>query len=232
VDKKEREYSGFAIVLGVIIVPRFFPYTYNLASLLARELARLPHVSPQSIFPASNLMSFVIGSVLLILVVRCWEGGAVKDLGLRAPLLTSVLSGVVAWLLFEVSSPILLSWGRLVTKLAVVGKISELPPFDRQMWNLSAPWFYAMIAADVVFEEVVTRAYLIERLVKFIGSIWIAGAISFLLSLALHVPGRNFYEALLRAPLILLLVAMYMYTRSLIACSLLHFLVSASLLGA
>jgi membrane protease YdiL (CAAX protease family) len=142
-----------------------------------------------------------------------------------------VLAAIGVWIVFEMSSPMLLSWGRLVTHFALAGKVSELPPFDRQIWTLSAGWFYAIISADVVFEELITRAYLIERMTMFLGSIWIAGAISFLVSLALHVPGRNFYEALLRAPLILVLVAMYMYSRSLIACSLLHFLVNASWLS-
>lgn len=167
-----------------------------------------------------------------MLTVRYCEARQITELGLSAPGLRSVLIAIGAWILFGMSSPLLLSWGRLVTKVAVVGKVLQLPPFDRQMWNLSAPWFYSIIAADVIFEELVTRAYLIERLTEFIGSIWIPGVMSVLLSLALHVPGRNFYEALLRAPLILVLVAMFMYTRSLIACSLLHFLVVANLLGA
>lgn len=230
-DKKEREYSGFAIVLGVIVAPRFFSHPYILASLLTQILVRHLVISPQSIFPFSNCIYFLTSIVLLILVVRYWEGSEVKALGLSAPLLASVLLGIGAWLLFQVSTPMLLWWGRLVTMLASTSGASQLPSFDRQMWNLSEPWFYAIIAADVVFEELVTRAYLIERLTTFIGSVWIAGAISFLLSLALHMPGRNLYEALLRAPLILLLVAMYLYTRSLIACSLFHFLVNATLLS-
>ena len=202
-DRKTREYSGFAIVVGLIIVPRFFPYPYNLASLLARALERLSLVSSQAIFPASNIVSFVIAGVLLMLVVRHWEARKIRALGLSAPWLRSVLLAIGGWIIFGMSSPMLLSWGRLVAGLAVVGKISEVPPFDQQIWNLSAPWFYAIIVADVVFEELVTRAYLIERLTRFLGSIWIAGAMSLLLSLALHVPGRNLYEALLRTPLIL-----------------------------
>ena len=229
-DGRNRDYSGFAIVVGVIIVPRFFRWPYNLASLLARELERWSLISGQSIFPVSNLISFLTAGVLLVLVVGCWERKNIKELGLSAPWFRSVLIAIGAWILFLLSSPILLSWGRLVGTLVTTNQVSQLPPFDLQMWRLTAPWFYTIIAADVIFEELVTRAYVIERLTGFMGSIWMAGAMSFLLSLSLHLPARNLYEALLRAPLIVLLVATYMYSRSLIACVVFHFLVDANLM--
>src|ERR1700693_5126470 len=91
VDRKTRECSGFAIVVGLIIVPRFFPHPYNLASLLARTLEGLSLISSPSVFPISNIGSFVLGSVLLMLTVRYWEIRQIKELGLSASWLRSVL---------------------------------------------------------------------------------------------------------------------------------------------
>jgi hypothetical protein len=190
-----KEYSGFAIVVVGIILPMFLCSPRALYVSLARSFEALSLLSPQSIFPLSNCLYFLTNTFFLILVVRYWEHGKVNGRGLSSPLLSSMLVGTAAWLLFEMSTPLLLWWGRLVVALASMNGGSHamtLPPLDREIWNLSEGWLYVTVAADVIFEELVTRAYLIERLKDFIGSIWVAGAMSLVLSIALHIPGATF----------------------------------------
>jgi membrane protease YdiL (CAAX protease family) len=160
--------------------------------------------------------------------VRYWERNNLKALGLSSPLLRSLLLGIGAWLLFELFLPLLLRWEQFITPVSsatgALHGLPPLPPVDQEVWSLSEGWFYVLVVADVIFEELVTRAYLIERLTDFIGNIWLAGAISLVLSVALHILHRDFHAALFRAPLALLLVAVYAYSRSLVACCVLHFM--------
>jgi len=88
---------------------------------------------------------------------------------------------------------------------------------------------FAYIAADAVVEELGSRAYLVERLTDIGGNIWIVGGVSWAASLLIHFRAWGFSGTLFRAPSLLLLVALYVWRRNLLASVLAHFLVDAEL---
>lgn len=88
----------------------------------------------------------------------------------------------------------------------------------------------ALIATAAVTEEVIFRGYLIERLYSLTGRAWGSAAIAFLIFTAAHIPGHGLALVLagtwqVGAALCLL----YMRTRSLGACILLHLLINSTL---
>ena len=88
----------------------------------------------------------------------------------------------------------------------------------------------AIIASGVLFEEVGTRAYVIEHVAQLTGSTALAGIASLCLAIGVHVPGRSLSAALSRGPVLLLLTMLYLWRRNILPGMIAHFLLDASVL--
>ncbi|MGA6974167.1 MAG: CPBP family intramembrane glutamic endopeptidase, partial [Candidatus Binatus sp.] len=83
------------------------------------------------------------------------------------------------------------------------------------------------LAFGILFEELATRAYIIERVIDFTGNRLLAGLASVLVSLAIHLPGRTLGEMFRVTPIILLMTVLYIWRRNLVPGFIAHFLGNA-----
>src|SRR5207245_3417295 len=94
-------------------------------------------------------------------------------------------------------------------------------PFPRAALSLTS------VAFGVLFEELATRAYIIERVIDFTGNRVLAGLASVLVSLAIHLPGRTLGEMFRVTPIILLMTVLYIWRRNLVPGFIAHFVGNA-----
>lgn len=93
------------------------------------------------------------------------------------------------------------------------------------LWAL----FLAAITAAVT-EEVLFRAYPIERVLEVTGSVWLAAAFSFVVFVLLHVPMWGVGHMVTISGVSVVLVALYVQSRSLAPVMIAHFLADFVLL--
>jgi uncharacterized protein len=95
---------------------------------------------------------------------------------------------------------------------------------------LSIPVLLAMIVTAAITEEILFRGYPIERINELTSSKWIGVAVSFVIFLVPHV---NFFGPswlIYHGSGMVMIYALYIYRRNLVACMLLHFLVNVPIL--
>jgi membrane protease YdiL (CAAX protease family) len=83
--------------------------------------------------------------------------------------------------------------------------------------------------ADALVEEIGSRAYVIERFSEMTGSMAVGGAVSWMVSVAMHVPFWGGAEAMQRGPWLLVYVCFYVWRRNLWASTLLHAISEAAI---
>jgi membrane protease YdiL (CAAX protease family) len=218
-----RAYSGFAAALLVIVVPEFRNTLVSSTQKLSELLVSVALVSPKSTELCCYVLRFLLNIIAVLLIVRFWERRDYGSIGLSKPLSDDFFAGVAAWFLFDAILRLRIAYGRVI---AAIGW-SDIAPAD--LGFSSESWLLAFIASDVIFEELATRAYIIERLRDFTGSKCLGAIGSLLLSVAMHIPGSGFREALLRMPMLALFTGLYLWRRSVVACALSHFLLDAQL---
>ena len=81
------------------------------------------------------------------------------------------------------------------------------------------------LLANGIAEEVGFRGYAMERIEELTGSKFIGASVPFVVNVLVHAPVWGLYGALVKAPILLLLVALYLWRRSLPACALAHILI-------
>lgn len=95
---------------------------------------------------------------------------------------------------------------------------------------LSIPVLLGMIITTAITEEILFRGYPIERINEFTSTAWIGPAVSFAVFL---VPHLTFFGAgwlLYHGGGTVMIYALYLRRRNLVACMLLHFLVNVPIL--
>jgi membrane protease YdiL (CAAX protease family) len=213
----DRQIAPFFLGLSLIIVPYFVP----IFSLPVKALYKLAVSSnlldPSSFLPFWQVMTSLLTTFLLAALVHWWEQGTWSSIGFSRPTLADLFIGVsfflIACLITLPSSKI-----RLSLPSSAPGSVGiEL-------------WFLAIVASGVLFEEVATRAYIIEHVAKLTGSTALAGIASLCLAFGAHLLGRNLAAALSRGPVLLLLTALYLWRRNILPGVIAHFLLDASVL--
>src|ERR1700691_1947217 len=139
----------------------------------------------------------------VIAICRWWEKDPWPSLGISRPSLADPFLGVAAFLVYMdysyIENSILRYW--------IATNFSSLHwphrPFRREVLNLITTAFF------ILFEELATRAYIIERVIDFTDYRLLAGLASVLVSLAVHVPGRDLGTMLRVTPIILLMTMLY-----------------------
>ena len=137
------------------------------------------------------------------------------SIGLRVPTRKETAVGLGAGL-----SGIVL--GLLVTVIAVIALQLEQPETLTALSQLSLPVQLVIVGTAVVTEEILWRGYPIERLTEVTGSVWIGGAVSGIVFLAVHFPAWGLVGAIPQAVFTLVLVGVYVWSRNTVACMLAH----------
>ncbi len=218
-----RAYSAFAVALLVIVLPEFWIALYLAALKLSRLLASAAIISTSSTQLCAMVFRFILNIMLLVPIVRFWERADSGSMGLAKPSSDDVFAGIAVWLLFNSILPFRIAYGRLI---AAIGR-SNITPAD--LGFSSESWLLAFIASDVVFEELATRAYIIERISRFTGNEYLGAIGSMIVSVTLHVPGSGIRGALLVAPMLASFTGLYLWRRSAVPCALAHFLLDAQI---
>jgi membrane protease YdiL (CAAX protease family) len=216
-----RYYSALAGGLLIIVLPEFCGILTVPAQRLAASMATLSLFAPSAIGAVSECIRFWFNIILVLLIARYWEQGDFASLGFTPLSVDDLLLGTGFYFFYILMGPLRVKLTLLCSATLAVRHTS--PSFFEG-------WLMAALASDVVFEELATRAYVIERVFSITGSKLAAGVLSLGLSVVMHIEGRTFSDALLRIPLLLLLVALYLMRRSVVACMLCHFLMDAALI--
>jgi membrane protease YdiL (CAAX protease family) len=156
-------------------------------------------------------------TLAVIAIARWWEKVPWSSIGISRPLRADPFLGVVAFLVYGdylyIRSSILRYW--IATNFSTL----HTPNLTLSL----AVYLLVTTALFVLFEELATRAYIIERVIKFTGNRLFAGLASVLVSLAIHVPGRTLGDILRIAPITLLLTALYIWRRNIVPTFIAHF---------
>jgi membrane protease YdiL (CAAX protease family) len=158
-----------------------------------------------------------IGALVIAWVLLC-ERLPLSSMGLRRPTWKSIAWAVAAAILMMAS--VMLSYAivfpalGLHMNMAAVASITHVP-----LWLQTA----TMARAGMV-EEILFRGYAIERIEALTGSKWLAGAISGLIFVAVHLSGWGAAQLIVVAFGAAILTCLYLYRRDLASNMLAHFL--------
>ena len=78
------------------------------------------------------------------------------------------------------------------------------------------------LLANGFAEEIGFRGYAVERIEELTGSKWLGASIPFVVNVLVHAGVWGPYGMLQKAPILLLLVVLYLWRRSLPACVIVH----------
>jgi uncharacterized protein len=187
--------------------------------------AMLSHIwglSATVAYGAADILGSAVSTMLLVGLVGWWDERSWRSLGLKTPSALDVGIVLAAVIISLRVSGMVARWAETTQvrhDVQHVGGVGN--PLLVIPWGLSV----AYVTSDAVFEELGSRAYLIERFDSLTGSIWLAGSVSLLVSILGHVFAWGVGGALERAPQLLLLVTLYMLRRNLLVCVLTHILI-------
>jgi len=216
-----REYSAFVVVLLVIGDAAFIHKLDPVCRITAEALASLRVIVPEEIELYSVLVNLLTSSALVLLIVHFWEKKPARSIGLRKLSVDDFVLSIGAWLLeYSINDAVFPYYH---PGIPLTAALTAPPALATQVRRV-----VTFIAADVLFEELAPRAYLIERVSRFTGSVWLAGTASFALSFAMHLPTHGLAYTMSLTPLFLTLTVLYVWQRTLAACVLAHFLMDTS----
>ena len=167
-----------------------------------------------------GLISKLTVIVALPLLVVYWERRRLKSIGVRALSIRDFLSAMAVSLAYLLFSPRLI-W--MAYKIPVVAAQLTL---GGTMYASLPKWLdWTGLLANGIAEEVGFRGYSIERIEELTGSKLLGASVPLVINVLVHAPVWGLYGMLVKAPILLLLVALYLWRRSLLACVLAHVLI-------
>ncbi|HXN13142.1 MAG TPA: CPBP family glutamic-type intramembrane protease [Candidatus Acidoferrales bacterium] len=209
--------SAFIVALLVTVEPAFIYALDPACSGMAELLAALRLISTEAIWSCSLALHLLISTALVLLIVHFWEGKDLRSIGIEKPSLDDFFWGVGAWLFVGCVIDAILRYHHPGIPRAAAFRGSAV-------FSTREGWLVIDLTANVLFEDLTTRGYVIERASQYTGSIWLASIASFLLSAAMHLPVHGLAGTLGLAPLLLTLTALYAWRRTIAACMLAHLL--------
>jgi uncharacterized protein len=173
-----------------------------------------------SAWESIGLISKLTVITALPLLVVYWERRSFKSIGVRTLSVRDLLAAVTIFFAFLLLSP------------RLIGIADKIPAVAAQLTrggNLYASlpkWLdWSGLLANGIAEEVGFRGYAMERIEELTGSKFIGASVPFVVNVLVHAPVWGLSGALVKAPILLLLVALYLWRRSLPACVLAHILI-------
>ena len=175
---------------------------------------------------------FLLGVAALLAIIQLWERCGWKTVGLKsisftdflAVLAISFLDLRMRALAFHLALP----WGSAPSGHSAGDSGNRVTAVAL----LNVPWatLVGFVASDALFEELGSRAYIIERFFALTGNMWMAAAISWAVSILAHAYAWGARGALARAPELFLLVILYVWRRNLLASIAAHMLLDLGVL--
>lgn len=164
----------------------------------------------------SVLGMWVLAGGLLALVLW-WERRSLASIGLTVPSGRDVLWGVAGFvvgaLTFAITTPLIGALG-LEDTGSGIQTLAQLPL-----------WLVVLVAITAgVTEEILYRGYPIERLAELTGSIWTGAVLTFVVFAAAHVPFWGVGGAIQVGVWTVVVTALYVWRRNLVACVVMHVL--------
>lgn len=213
----DRGIAPFLFGLSIIVVPYFVPIFRLPVDALYKFAVYCNVLDPSSFLLFWQVTTSLLPTLLLAALAHWWEQGTWSSIGFSSPTLADPFIGVA---FFLIACLITLPSSKIRLPLPS----STLDPVRIGLW------FVAIVASGVLFEEVATRAYIVERVAKLTGSTALAGIASLCLAIGVHVPGRSLAAALSRGPVLLLLTILYLWRRNVFPGLIGHLLLDASVL--
>jgi CAAX protease family protein len=207
---------GLAMALLLPIPPYREPFLHLLMSAWG--------LSWISAWEFIGLISKLTVIIALPLLVVCWESRSLRSIGLRALSMRDFLAAIAIFLIYLQVSPRLL-W--IVDKMPTVA--AELTLGSAMYASLPRWLDWSGLLANGIAEEVGFRGYAIERIEELTGSKTLGASVPFVVNVLVHAPVWGLYGMLVKAPILLLIVALYLWRRSLPACVLAHVLIDSRL---
>jgi hypothetical protein len=171
---------------------------------------------------AELLTSFVTlaDACALVYVASLSPAGLAESLGLRR-LGVADIAGALLVIAATVRSDWLIHSTDLLTVFGVTAAPSGTAGTANTSTTSSAIWL-TVLAIDSFWEELATRAYVIEALRSWKSSLGLGAIVSVGASIAVHAPEWGLFPALLKAPGFGLLVALYCWRRNFLTNFLCH----------
>ena len=204
----------FAVAVAVIVISSYL-------SLLAvwgqYRGGMLRYLVSAAWWFSSWFYSDVLVTLAVIAIARWWEKVPWSSLGISRPSLADPFLGAAAFMIYMdysyIENPIVSYW--------IATNFSSLY-WHHRPFSVAVLWLITL-AFSILFEELATRAYIIERMIDFTGNRLVAGLASVLVSLAIHLPGRDPGTMLRVTPIILLMTMLYIWRRNLVPGFIAHF---------
>jgi len=167
---------------------------------------------------ARAAMTFQWGVTLILLwILWFWEGQSLASIGIRPITVQDVLWGVSGFFLgvpvFPLSARVIRSMG-LGTVGGGITRLARLPIHIR----------IAMVFTAAITEEILFRGYPIERLASLTGHLWLGAAVAYGVFVLVHLPWWGAGGTIQIGLWSVVITALYVTTRSLSACMLMHVL--------
>jgi len=191
-------------------------------TIIARPLAAMTGLPWVFSLEVAWSILLVLNTAVLLAFVRYCERQPWYSIGIRMPSMKDVSFGLLAALID------ILIQGRISRLMfgAVVPQARHSPaPFDQIPF---VAWV-AFFVADALLEEIGNRAYVIERVATLTGSVPAGALLSFVFSVAFHLPSYGFKNTMRVSSMFLLLIGLYVWRRN-VPCSVLaHVLINTEI---
>jgi membrane protease YdiL (CAAX protease family) len=154
-----------------------------------------------------------IVALVILAIVFFWERLPLGSIGFRMPSWRDVGAMGITTVALFVATAIFAALAPTTASGATSAQIVAVPLMLRIALFLTAGFC----------EELMFRAYAIERLTLFTGKLWVSGAVTAALFTLAHVPRYGFHSSLLAVAIIAaFLTALYLWRRNFWVCAAMH----------
>jgi uncharacterized protein len=165
------------------------------------------------------LISKLVVITAIPLLVVYWERRSLTSIGVRALSAKDLFGAIAIYLAYLLITPRLM-W--MADKMPAMA--TELTT-GIKMYASLPPWLnWSGAIANGIAEEVGFRGYAIERVEELTGSKSLGASLPFIVNVLVHAGVWGLHGLLIKAPILLLFVALYLWRRNLPACALAHVL--------
>jgi uncharacterized protein len=214
---RTKELSPATLVgLSIALLLPIPPYREPFLHLLVRgwELSWI------SAWESIGLISKLTVIIVLPLLVVYWERRRLKSIGLRALSIGDFFAAMAIFFAYLLISP------RLIWMADKIPAVAAELTLGGNLYASLPRWLdWPGLLANGIAEEVGFRGYAMERIEELTGSKILGASVPFVVNVLVHAPVWGLYGMLVKAPILLLLVALYLWRRSLPACVLAHVLI-------
>ena len=156
-------------------------------------------------------------TILLLLIILLWERQSLSSIGIRKMEWQDVLWAIGGFLLgavsFIITTPLVSLLG-LGTTGSGIAQLAQVPVALR----------VAIVFTAGITEEILFRGYPIERFHSMSGRIFLGAGIAYLAFVLLHIPFWGLGGTIQIGVWSLIVTALYVWRRNLLACMLMHIL--------